>query len=150
MECKDQFGQMIIFRHDVLIETLWNVKTFQHCRQHFRIGRINRNIMECKEATSSTCLKRRMGINRNIMECKVVRSTADTTGEQGVLIETLWNVKNYRSTKNLKHINVLIETLWNVKIFAFGYFCHQAFVLIETLWNVKLLSNPAFHVWPPY
>ena len=54
----------------VLIETLWNVKSF----------------------TTSSVMLLLSSINRNIVECKDISITAD--GEVlEVLIETLWNVK---------------------------------------------------------
>ena len=58
------------------------------------------------------------GINRNIVECKVPSNSSFKVRER-VLIETLWNVKNYVSDWNFNDALVLIETLWNVK-----YFCH--------------------------
>ena len=78
----------------------------------------------------------------------------------GVLIETLWNVKKrlpriasfsqLRFNRNIveckatsaltdRHtIWVLIETLWNVKLYLDDFFLRvNKEVLIETLWNVK-------------
>ena len=53
----------------VLIETLWNVKIFKSL-YIISFPRINRNIVECKVASSS-----------------------NNTAKMLVLIETLWNVK---------------------------------------------------------
>ena len=53
---------------------------------------INRNIMECKEASASVISTVWWCINRNIMECKDTPSSVTVEGEK-VLIETLWNVK---------------------------------------------------------
>ena len=98
------------------------------------------------------------GINRNIVECKA-RFYWMNTGCWYVLIETLWNVKNYpghwwnprsrRINRNiveckdiflqvhLEDIFVLIETLWNVKKMKQELRKQPYKVLIETLWNVK-------------
>ena len=52
---------------------------------------INRNIMECKSRHAATMFRGISRINRNIMECKY--DIGDTWNqENGVLIETLWNV----------------------------------------------------------
>ena len=49
MECKDS-SQIHSHCHDVvLIETLWNVKTYVSISIHTWDKCINRNIMECKE-----------------------------------------------------------------------------------------------------
>ena len=54
---------------------------------------INRNIMECKSQYSGSISRQVLRINRNIMECKY--DIGDTWNqENGVLIETLWNVKS--------------------------------------------------------
>ena len=55
-----------------------------------------------------------MGINRNIVECKG-KKLWQAKLLLFVLIETLWNVKDYRLKKILDTQRVLIETLWNVK-----------------------------------
>ena len=77
----------------------------------------------------------------------------------GVLIETLWNVKNKQLAQDAwptegfnrniveckvvliflssSFTRVLIETLWNVKRSEQVKRCGNAVVLIETLWNVK-------------
>ena len=54
------------------------------------------------------------GINRNIVECKDVTSSWKIL-QVIVLIETLWNVKNGESLDVFTPADVLIETLWNVK-----------------------------------
>ena len=77
----------------VLIETLWNVKTYQFNG----------------EAPDKS-------INRNIVECKVCMS-AQLEVVDAVLIETLWNVKTEDDAKAVEAASVLIETLWNVKVF---------------------------------
>ena len=43
--------------------------------------------------------------------------TGTITADQ-VLIETLWNVKNFKQHVELVTLLVLIETLWNVKLFT--------------------------------
>ena len=55
--------------------------------------RINRNILECKDALSTRNQKRVQRINRNILECKehFIGSNASLNS---VLIETYWNVKS--------------------------------------------------------
>ena len=58
-------------------------------------------------------------INRNIVECKVAR-TGISMAFTGVLIETLWNVKEGDSRVVTACDVVLIETLWNVKSVAFS------------------------------
>ena len=57
-----------------------------------------------------------------------------------VLIETLWNVKNYLRFNISFSLSVLIETSWNVKIFNGSGSGSWSFVLIETSWNVKQSS----------
>ena len=54
----------------VLIETLWNVKNNLSIRLYYRDGRINRNIVECKEWIKCRSATGFTGINRNIVECK--------------------------------------------------------------------------------
>ena len=77
---------------DVLIETLWNVKTVTPQADMESVTSINRNIVECKVflrwylARSSRC------INRNIVECKEIHAYLKLQTSY-VLIETLWNVK---------------------------------------------------------
>ena len=53
-------------------------------------------------------------INRNIVECKDAKVTM-TDWSKPVLIETLWNVKIIKFLMRFKWFRVLIETLWNVK-----------------------------------
>ena len=76
------------------------------------------------------------GINRNIVECKGMYCSP-AISYRCVLIETLWNVKDYRLKRILDTQKVLIETLWNVKIELTDLHLVDRFVLIETLWNVK-------------
>ena len=76
------------------------------------------------------------GINRNIVECKGELSEGFWNNFR-VLIETLWNVKEYISVEYPDLLSVLIETLWNVKLLFLGSCEQDFFVLIETLWNVK-------------
>ena len=54
----------------VLIETLWNVKTWADIEVALATG-INRNIVECKDIKTLVTLVTRLRINRNIVECKV-------------------------------------------------------------------------------
>ena len=128
------------------------------------IASINRNIVECKDirqmpSICCPCIR----INRNIVECKGI-SEYDGENPKGVLIETLWNVKDAVDWQLVAQLVVLIETLWNVK----RYFrrscllCYQSInrniveckerlhrkqellylsVLIETLWNVKVEAS---------
>ena len=70
------------------------------------------------------------------MECKY--DIGDTWNqENGVLIETLWNVKDGLYNGSVWCETVLIETLWNVKAGAYCRIWDCKRVLIETLWNVK-------------
>ena len=55
-----------------------------------------------------------ISINRNIVECKALIIRHIVLGS-AVLIETLWNVKDTETSKNILGESVLIETLWNVK-----------------------------------
>ena len=71
------------------------------------------------------------------MECKETRVYVSVV-RKFVLIETLWNVKDYPAADNPECPSVLIETLWNVKIETAKNEALRASVLIETLWNVKL------------
>ena len=77
------------------------------------------------------------GINRNIVECKGKLEWYFTV-ISSVLIETLWNVKEYSRSAFLVPEEVLIETLWNVKVCVQEEKSYGRSVLIETLWNVKL------------
>ena len=70
--------------------------------------------MECKVCGKENPLFKRWGFNRNIVECKDHRTGSGTTAD-GVLIETLWNVKNDSAHEFESWVIVLIETLWNVK-----------------------------------
>ena len=77
--------------------------------------RINRNIVECKKSKENKEKDPEKGINRNIVECKTRRIAWVCVGVS-VLIETLWNVKQYENgSLQLSGDLVLIETLWNVK-----------------------------------
>ena len=119
----------------VLIETLWNVKTFNtiilfsfpccinrnivECKvwngQLFRFLQcINRNIVECKECYIVCPSRKSISINRNIVECKDQRFYF-LRPVKPVLIETLWNVKYLLRLHVSSFPPVLIETLWNVK-----------------------------------
>ena len=77
-----------------------------------------------------------MGINRNIVECKEKLFVVSCKCS-GVLIETLWNVKEMEALINRCANIVLIETLWNVKTETTEPPASGEDVLIETLWNVK-------------
>ena len=57
--------------------------------------RINRNIVECKDLCAATDSIPYSGINRNIVECKVWTSFI-ASATSPVLIETLWNVKEFK------------------------------------------------------
>ena len=52
-------------------------------------------------------------INRNILECKYFQDKSALLFFQ-VLIETYWNVNDYKQPVRRKENNVLIETYWNV------------------------------------
>ena len=67
--------------------------------------RINRNIVECKEAHGFDNLSAQDCINRNIVECKDFGQSV-TMHVTEVLIETLWNVKD--TIKNLYIISVML------------------------------------------
>ena len=54
-------------------------------------------------------------INRNIVECKEIFIYIQNV-DKSVLIETLWNVKEYVILLLERAVKVLIETLWNVKM----------------------------------
>ena len=54
----------------VLIETLWNVKNLIEIDGTGHGLGINRNIVECKAASSEKKETTETGINRNIVECK--------------------------------------------------------------------------------
>ena len=71
MECKGCHSSAFLISSPVLIETLWNVKSFSKIKQVIF----------------------NLRINRNIMECKVSYGEEDGSGDIKVLIETLWNVK---------------------------------------------------------
>ena len=68
MECKFKPFARYFFIDGELIETLWNVNSFDRQRFCF-ILRINRNIVECnmKGKSDEEIIT---GINRNIVECK--------------------------------------------------------------------------------
>ena len=57
------------------------------------LGRINRNILECKEKSKNINSYRSLRINRNILECKGPGAHANVPARLPVLIETYWNVK---------------------------------------------------------
>ena len=119
----------------VLIETLWNVKTFP-------------------SSVSATP----PSFNRNIVECKVF-STSLVSPVYIVLIETLWNVKLLRLilmqiillsfNRNIVECKVAISVhnsekapsfnrnIVECKVGAVGVASVNVGVLIETLWNVK-------------
>ena len=92
MECKGALSTASEIFNVVLIETLWNVKSFS-------------------VACSLACCR----INRNIMECKVNQRSDRSGVALCVLIETLWNVKKGQYLIRMSGKYVLIETLWNVK-----------------------------------
>ena len=114
MECKGALSTASEIFNVVLIETLWNVKSFS-------------------VACSLACCR----INRNIMECKVNQRSDRSGVALCVLIETLWNVKVGAAHPFRFSSFVLIETLWNVKLSGRSSKRISAAVLIETLWNVK-------------
>ena len=77
--------------------------------------RINRNILECKDDSSTDERVQKSSINRNILECKGILENAMIIFYI-VLIETYWNVKANICQRLQLPDSVLIETYWNVKI----------------------------------
>ena len=69
--------------------------------------------MECKEERKRAEKLPVQGINRNIVECKVGIILTNNPSII-VLIEILWNVKDFPIINTGVAIVVLIETLWNV------------------------------------
>ena len=69
--------------------------------------------MECKWNQGVSVDADGFSINRNILECKCIR-WQDTLERSKVLIETYWNVNDYKQPVRRKENNVLIETYWNV------------------------------------
>ena len=57
--------------------------------------------------------------------------------QNGVLIETYWNVNQEKQPQDPGDDGVLIETYWNVNAGAPSPFLVSFFVLIETYWNVN-------------
>ena len=82
-------------------------------------------------------------INRNILECKD-NSTSAITIFFFVLIETYWNVKIFAMRSPVAAAYVLIETYWNVKSGVLSISRLPVNVLIETYWNVKAQKNLIF------
>ena len=70
VECKFKPFARYFFIDGELIETLWNVNSFDRQRFCF-ILRINRNIVECKYKIEILSGNATTGINRNIVECKL-------------------------------------------------------------------------------
>ena len=94
VECKENCRSLESSIQEVLIETLWNVKSQKvllllqansinrnivECKgRYFRLNFrfclcINRNIVECKERCAHQRLHRQVCINRNIVECKAAK-----------------------------------------------------------------------------
>ena len=71
VECKDGKKVCRHVRSNVLIETLWNVKSVYIALAVMRTS-INRNIVECKGSTAHSDYVLLRRINRNIVECKDV------------------------------------------------------------------------------
>ena len=92
VECKVALLESPPVLWQVLIETLWNVKF----RRIFPPGTaprsFNRNIVECKGGMRRQTVPSALSFNRNIVECKDEYIPA-ILAVLGVLIETLWNVK---------------------------------------------------------
>ena len=127
----------------VEIDTLWNVKTYNHSRIVGFGVRRNRYIVECKVCYARWCS----------WNCKVE-------------IDTLWNVKLFSDVIFNIFDKVEIDTLWNVKgcricpeqkrqtsrnryiveckDFFINLFFKPRGVEIDTLWNVKQLHQIAF------
>ncbi len=96
----------IIHLYFVLIETQWNVKR-SPAAEPASDPSINRNILECKGQQIITQDAVIFRINRNILECKAAIG-GNSSVIHSVLIETYWNVKNnplYDKIKNRSSIN---------------------------------------------
>ena len=108
---------------------------------------INRNIVECKVNSILHHLKRNHGINRNIVECKGYSSIGVVSLCATVLIETLWNVKSGVWDNKILRSVVLIETLWNVKVIKAQMFpCFPVCInrnIVECKETTKGLGNRA-------
>ena len=91
VECKAMIVYGILWDIDVLIETLWNVKT----------------VFDVDEVVQQLVLI------ETLWNVKVFIAFF-YSGSLEVLIETLWNVKRVQ-VRTSQHKRVLIETLWNVK-----------------------------------
>ena len=76
VECKVFFAQGRKGMSAVLIETLWNVKSYAYQNFCEMYEGINRNIVECKGSPRQTERPGSHSINRNIVECKVLRHLA--------------------------------------------------------------------------
>ena len=114
MECKVFLRWYLARSSRVLIETLWNVKEDTDVTMPVVLPRINRNIVECKDALQSQLANCCCGINRNIVECK----------------EELYN-------KGLVGTDGINRNIVECKVNTFSLEAHDIIVLIETLWNVK-------------
>ena len=99
----------------VLIETLWNVKMDTLFLTNLAVFVLIETLWNVKKGVFVFSRTLRVRINRNIVECKDA-SLVTTMFAFAVLIETLWNVKNYESEETEVPEPVLIETLWNVKL----------------------------------
>ena len=119
----------------VLIETLWNVKIGVDVSIFSLIG-INRNIVECKGAPTTTAWTLAHCINRNIVECK-----------EGT--EAGGNLRRHSINRNIVECKVYFDarpdiSLWRInrnivecKDGRLSGRPGRRVVLIETLWNVK-------------
>ena len=140
LECKVPCDRRDIIAYAVLIETYWNVKYAITAFPPIPFIGINRNILECKGLNPVLSAGGSGGINRNILECKVKTNRYEVT-IYSVLIETYWNVKNFKlffthfSTVRINR-NILECKVWRRKSKRPGIR-----VLIETYWNVK--ASPA-------
>ena len=136
VECKDIHWWIDAVGLSVLIETLWNVKIIEFQPILYRFPSINRNIVECKVVRLLTAWQRQHRINRNIVECKGV-SRWEIYAVQVGINRNIVECKACNCNCHMMVVIVLIETLWNVKEYSDRNMGNDSMVLIETLWNVK-------------
>ena len=75
---------------------------------------INRNIVECKGSRRIRSCLARVCINRNIVECKVVNPSEQVESDARIN-RNIVECKDSGKFKSIELKGVLIETLWNVK-----------------------------------
>ena len=93
VECKDNTCIRNRKRRFVLIETLWNVKITTAINIIIKIMVLIETLWNVKTIDVFNLLEEAFRINRNIVECKEKSTSRDLWVFFYVLIETLWNVK---------------------------------------------------------